>query len=44
MTKSKKAITIEIDEKDKKSLRMLLKHQKAICRKKEDRRRGEYMR
>ena len=42
--KTKKAIIIELDEKDKKFLRMLLKHQKDICRLKEDRRREEYYR
>lgn len=42
--KKQKALTIGLDEKQKKSLRVLLRHQKNICRMKEDRRREKYQR
>ena len=44
MVKPKKSVIIELDDKQKKMLRILLKHQKTICDMKEKARREGYYR
>jgi len=42
--KKQKAIILGLDDKQKRLLKVLLKHQEAVCRLKEDERRKEYER
>jgi|GEM_PF-5190223 len=42
--KKQKAIILGLDDKQKRLLRVLLKHQKNVCRVREDKRREEYQR
>lgn len=44
MERQKKAIIIGLDERQKKMLRVLLRHQENICQIKENRRRRNYQR